>query len=250
VANATSYESLDAPRAAHEVGRALGRFAVLVQDLPGPPLVEPIPHFKDFTFRRDGFELIVELDPFDRAAGCQDEIEALRRHYPLVTELVEAIESGQLPPRLMHNDAKAANVLLDDRAGDAVCVIDLDTVAPGVALYDVGDLLRSATVTAAEDATDLGALAVRDDLLQAALAGYLREAGALLTDGERALIPSAGPLMAFENALRFLTDHLSGDVYYRVARPRHNLDRARAQLLVVDALTQARGRVAELVERG
>lgn len=249
VANATAHESVDAPQAAYEVGRALGRFVALVQDLPGPTLVEPIPHFKDFAFRRDGFEMMVELDPFDRASTCQAEIEALRLHHPLVAELLAAIESGQLPARVVHNDAKASNVLLDDESGEGLCVIDLDTVAPGVVLFDIGDLMRSATVTVAEDATDLGGVAVRDDLLGAALAGYLHGAGAMMTHGERALIPLAGPLMAYENALRFLADHLSGDVYFRVTRPRHNLDRARVQLRVMDALSRARGRVAELVEQ-
>lgn len=249
IANARAYEAVGAPEAAHEIGRALGRFVALVQDLPGPPLVEPIPHFKDFPFRRDGFELMVDLDPFDRASACQAEIEALRQHHPLVTELLEAMASGQLPQRIVHNDAKAANVLLDNDSGEGLCVIDLDTVAPGVVLFDVGDLLRSATITWAEDAADLEGLAVRDDLLGAALAGYLHEAGAMLTAGERALLPAAGPLMAYESAMRFLTDHLSGDVYYRVQRPRHNLDRARAQLRVVDALSRAHGRVAELVDQ-
>lgn len=250
VPDATAYERIGTPAAAGQVGRALGRFVASIQDLPGPLLVEAIPHFKDFGRRRDDFELMVDLDPIGRVASCADEIDRVRGHHGLVAELLEGIATGRLPPRLVHNDAKAANVLLDDRSGEGLCVIDLDTVAPGVVLYDVGDLLRSATVTSDEDATELGGVAVRDDLLDAALAGYLAEAGTMLTDGERELLPLAGPLMAYENALRFLTDHLAGDVYYRVARPRHNLDRARAQLGVVEALTSARGRVAELVERG
>lgn len=248
VPDATAPELIDSAAAAYEVGRALGRFVASIQDLPGPLLVEPIPNFKDFGIRMDAFELTVEVDPFGRAASCAAEIDAVRAHAQLVAELEVALTSGQLPPRLVHNDAKAANVLLDDRTGEGLCVIDLDTVAPGTVLFDMGDLLRSATVSHAEDADD-GGLAVRDDLLEAALAGYLLEAGPMLTDGERALIPLAGPLMAYEGALRFLTDHLAGDVYFQVARPRHNLDRARSQLGVVDALTHARGRVAELVDR-
>jgi Ser/Thr protein kinase RdoA (MazF antagonist) len=233
--------------AAAEVGRALGDFLVGVRRLPGPPLREPIHGFKDFARRREDFEFVVEVDAYDRVATCQPEIEAVRSRHRLVDRLVDAIERGQLPERTVHNDAKADNVLLDDATGEALCVIDLDTVAPGTVLYDVGDLLRSATVTSSEDATDLSGLAVRDDLLVAALAGYLRGAAGELSAGELELLPLAGPLMAYENALRFLTDHMVGDTYYRITRPRQNLDRARGQLRVLEALWSARERVSDLV---
>jgi aminoglycoside phosphotransferase (APT) family kinase protein len=249
VVGASSHHVVATPEAAREVGRGLGRFLACVQDLPGPPLREPIPGFKDFERRREDFELLVESDPVGRADTGTAEIEAVRRHHGLVDRMTAAQHAGHLPTCVVHNDAKAENVLLDDATGEAVCVIDLDTVAPGTVLFDIGDLLRSATVTSAEDATDLSALAVRDDLLEAALHGYLSEAGSLLSSEERALIPLAGPLMAYENALRFLTDHLAGDTYYRVDRPRHNLDRARAQLRVLEVLVRAGGRVEELVGR-
>ena len=229
------------------MGRSLGRFLVEVQDLDGPPLQEPIPGFKDFRRRRDAFEASVDEDAYARGVTCEDEIAAVRAHHRLVDDLVAAQADGRLAPRIVHNDAKAANVLLDEATGEAVGVIDLDTVAPGTVLFDLGDLLRSATVTAPEDAADLSGLAVRDNLLAACLDGYLAEAGLLLTDDERALIPLAGPLMAYESALRFLTDHLAGDTYFQIDRPRHNLDRARAQLRVLEALDQAGNRVAELV---
>ncbi|MCA1845359.1 MAG: aminoglycoside phosphotransferase family protein [Actinobacteria bacterium] len=247
VPHASSHRVASTPAEAWHVGKALGRFLAAVQDLPGRPPEEPIPGFKDFERRRADFEMMVEADIVGRVATCADEIEAVRRHHGLVERLSAARAAGDLPTRLVHNDAKAENVLLDDDTGEAVCVIDLDTVARGTVLFDVGDLLRSATVTATEDAGDLAALAVRDDLLRAAVEGYVVEAEALLTPEERALIPLAGPLMAYESALRFLTDHLAGDAYFRVSRPRHNLDRARAQLRVLEALDSARARVAELV---
>jgi len=180
---------------------------------------------------------------------CEPEIAAVRGFHRLGEELRAAQADGRLHVRTVHNDAKSDNVLLDDATGEAVCVIDLDTVAQGTVLFDIGDLLRSATVTAAEDDTDLAGLAVRDNLLKAALCGYLEEAGPVLTDAERTLIPLAGPLMAYENALRFLTDHLAGDTYFQIERPRHNLDRARAQLRVLEALDRACDRVAELVQQ-
>jgi Ser/Thr protein kinase RdoA (MazF antagonist) len=246
VPHASSHRVADSPEQAREVGRALGRFLAAIQDLPGPQLKEPIPGFKDFERRRDDFELMVDVDVAGRASTCFLETDGVRRYHRLVDRFIAALDRGDLPTRLVHNDAKADNVLLDDRTGEAVCVIDLDTVAPGTVLYDVGDLLRSATVTSPEDAASVS---VRDDLMEAALGGYLAEAKGVLSPEELALIPLAGPLMAYEAALRFLTDYLGGDTYFRVTGPSHNLLRARAQLQVLDALTTAAGRVADAVER-
>ena len=247
VGGAASHAVVIVPEEARQVGRGLGRFLAAVQDLDGPPLQESIPGFKDFARRREAFESAVVGDPYGRAATCEDEIGAVRAYHRLADSLLDARDGGRLPTRIVHNDAKADNVLLDDTTGEAVCVIDLDTVGPGTVLFDIGDLLRSATVTAPEDDTDFSALAVRDNLLEAALSGYLAEAAPVLNDDERDLIPLAGPLMGYENALRFLTDHLAGDTYFRVERPRHNLDRARAQLRVLEALDQCSDRVAEVV---
>lgn len=245
--HATSRPLPATPEEAQEVGRALGRFFADVQDLPGPPLEEPIPGFKDFRRRKADFEFLVDLDPFRRAGSCRAEIEAVRHYHRLVKRLVEAEDRGLLPLRILHNDAKSDNVLLDDETGRAVAVVDLDTVAPGSVLFDIGDLLRSATVTAQEDAEDVSDLAVRDRFLEAALRGWLSEARGLLYDSELELIPMAGPLMAYESAMRFLTDHLAGDTYFAIDRPRQNLDRARAQLRVLEALDRCTDRVAELV---
>lgn len=247
VPGAASPEVVTTPETAREVGRAYGAFLVDVQSLPPPALLEPIPGFKDFERRRESFEFVVGLDPFDRAAHCQAEILDLRQHHRLGRRFRDAFFGGGLPGRIVHNDAKAANVLLDQASGRWLCIVDLDTVAPGTVLFDVGDLLRSATVTWPEDGTDLQALGVRDNLLCAVLGGYLSEAGALLAPEERALVPLAGPLMAYEAAMRFLTDHLAGDAYFRIDRPRHNLERARAQLRVLAALERAGDRVAGLV---
>ncbi|MFP5318487.1 MAG: phosphotransferase enzyme family protein [Acidimicrobiia bacterium] len=231
--------------AATQVGRAFGRFLASVQDLPGPPLPEPIVGFKDFARRKADFEFLVDLDPFDRAGSCRREIEDVRHHHRLVKTLHAAVDTGWLPLRTVHNDAKAANALLDEATGEALCVVDLDTVAPGTVLFDVGDILRSATVTAPEDG-DPASVAIRDNQVEGAICGFLSEAGDLLTDGERELIALAGPLMAYESALRFLTDFLAGDVYFRVNRPRHNLERTRAQLRILAALDRIADRVANL----
>ena len=255
VDRAISHDVVSSPDAAFQVGRAFGRFFDDLQDLPGP-LPESIPGFKDFARRKRDFEFVVDADPYDRVRTSQEEIEAVRRHHRLGDELAQARKRGLLRQRTVHNDAKVSNVLLDAGSGEGLCVIDLDTVGPGSVLFDFGDILRSATVTSPEDREpsdeedeDLANLAVRDDLLEAAISGYLREAGLVLSTDELSLLPLAGPLMAYENAMRFLTDHLVGDVYYRIHHPRQNLDRARRQLRVLEALTSAQERVAELVAR-
>lgn len=249
VPRTVSHAVVTSAAAATAVGRAFGQFFAAVQDLPGPPLEEAIPGFKDFHRRKADFEFLIDLDPFGRAGSCRREIEDVRHYHRLIKTLDAAVDRGRLPLRVVHNDAKAANALLDEDTGEAVCVVDLDTVAPGVVLFDVGDLLRSATVILPEDG-DPADVGVRDNQIEGALSGYLAEAGPLLSDGERDLIPLAGPLMAYESAMRFLTDHLAGDVYFRIARPRHNLDRARAQLRILEALDRAEDRVAALVTSG
>ena len=245
VPKAVSHAVVTSGPTAAEVGKAFGRFFAFVQDLPGPPLEETILGFKDFSRRRADFEFLVDLDPFGRAGSCRREIEDVRHHHRLIKTLDAAVDSGRLPRRIVHNDAKAANALLDEETGEALCVVDLDTVAPGTVLFDVGDVLRSATVVVPEDGDPAG-VGIRDNQVEGAICGFLSEAGDLLTSGERELIPLAGPLMAYESAMRFLTDFLAGDVYFRVDRPRHNLDRTRAQLRILEALDRAGDRVAAL----
>ena len=177
--------------------------------------------------------------------GCPAEIEGVRAAAALTVELDRARTAGLLPERLVHNDAKAANILFDDGGDEVRAVLDLDTVAPGTVLFDVGDLIRSGAATAPEGSTRVADVGVDVEIAVAVNAGYLAAVPALVSDGERSLLPLAGPLMAFEAAMRFLTDHLEGDVYFRIARPGHNLDRARAQLRMVELLTAARPRLTD-----
>jgi aminoglycoside phosphotransferase (APT) family kinase protein len=249
IERAVSCPVVTRPDVAFQIGRALGRFFHDIQDLSGCPLPEVIPGFKDFVRRRHDFELVVDTDPFDRARDAQAEIEAVRRHHGLVDYLSRAQKRGLVRRRVVHNDAKAANVMLDASSGEALCVIDLDTVGTGTVLYDVGDLLRSSTVSVSEDDGEASDAAVVDELLEAALSGYLREAGLALSADELRLLPLAGPLMAYENAMRFLTDYLVGDVYFRVEREGQNLARARRQLKVLEALIRVQERVAELARQ-
>ena len=153
-----------------------------------------------------------------------------------VNVVVDALRDGTLPERVTHNDTKLNNVLLDDVTQEGVCVIDLDTVMPGSVLYDFGDLVRTSTSPAAEDETDLSKVRLQLPMFEALVKGYLASADGFLTPKEKELLPFAGKLITFEIGLRFLTDWLEGDVYFKIKRPTHNLDRARTQFKLVESI--------------
>jgi Ser/Thr protein kinase RdoA (MazF antagonist) len=205
-------------------------------DLPGPPLPEVIARFHDVVRRLDELAVAAAADAVGRAAGCRAELAGVLALAPLAHEMAGARADGRLPERTVHNDAKADNVLFDEESGDAVCLVDLDTVGPGTVLFDLGDLVRSGAPTDAEDG-NLAHLGVRAGVVAAILDGYAAAGAAFLTEAELALFPQAGPLMTLESAARFLTDHLRGDVYFRIEEPGHNLRRARAQLRLFELLS-------------
>jgi hypothetical protein len=234
---------------AREVGRAFGTFQRLLARYDGPRLHETIPHFHDTARRVEGLERAVADDRVGRAAGAKGEIEAALAHRDLTRVLPPLLASGAVPERIAHNDAKSSNVLLDDRTGEALCVVDLDTVMPGSALYDFGDMVRSATSPTAEDERDLERVGVQMPLFEGLAAGYLREAAPTLTPAERDLLVFAGQLITFEQAVRFLTDHLDGDRYYRTASEGHNLARCRTQLKLLDSLERRNDALHRIIER-
>jgi hypothetical protein len=172
------------------------------------------------------------------------------REVERVARALESAGAGALPLRVVHNDCKLNNVLFDDATGEGLCVIDLDTVMPGSVLADFGDLARTAACPAPEDETDLSRVRVDGALYAALVRGYLAGTGALLEPVEIELLPLAGPLIALETGVRFLTDHLAGDVYFRIHRPGHNLDRARVQLRLTEQLLAGIGEARRLVEVG
>ncbi|MDW8345246.1 MAG: phosphotransferase [Verrucomicrobiae bacterium] len=150
--------------------------------------------------------------------------------------LTRALVDAGLPERVTHNDTKLNNVMLDDATGEGVCVIDLDTVMPGLALYDFGDQVRTTTSPAREDERDLSQVGLRREMFEALARGYLEAAGGFLTREEKELLVVAGKVITLEIGIRFLTDYLSGDVYFKVHRPRHNLDRCRTQFKLVESI--------------
>lgn len=230
--------AVETPAQAETAGRAFGRFQRLISDLDGPPLHEIIPGFHDTPARFAALERAADVDPLGRAAGCAEELAQLRQLVTDAAVVVDGLANGSLPTRPVHNDTKISNVLLDTRSGEALCVVDLDTLMPGSVLYDFGDMVRTMTTRAAEDETDLSRVVFEPSFYAALLRGYLDGAGDLLVPRERELLAFSGKLITMELAARFLTDHLLGDRYFRIHRPRHNLDRARAQLALVDSLAR------------
>jgi aminoglycoside phosphotransferase (APT) family kinase protein len=210
-------------------------------------LTETIPGFHDTAARFERLEQAVRKDVRRRVAGARLQIELAMNQRPLADVLPPLLRSGAVPIRIAHNDAKLANVLFDEQTGEPLCVVDLDTVMPGSALYDFGDLIRSVTSPTREDEEDLLQVGVRVPLFEALARGYIETAGAVLTPAERGHLVFAGRLITLEQAVRFLTDHLEGDRYYRIARPEHNLVRARTQLRLYESLTRGEAELQEII---
>jgi hypothetical protein len=240
----------ESPAQAEEAARAFGAFAAQLSDLDPAEIAESIPRFHDFAHRVAAFEAAVGDDAHGRGRGAAEAIERARHLAAEVERALAQEGASSLPRRVVHNDCKLNNVLFDERTGEALCVIDLDTVMPGSVLADFGDLVRTAACPAPEDETDLARVQVDARLYEALARGYLTATGSLLEPVEIALLPLAGPLIALETGIRFLTDHLSGDVYFRIHRPGHNLDRALVQLRLTEQLLAVVDAAHQLVERG
>lgn len=240
IPHARSFELAPSERHAFEAGRAFGEFAARLVDLPEPPLVETIPGFHDTEARLRVLRGAFEADPLGRGALLRDERARIEAREPLAGACARRASAGVLPQRVIHNDAKLSNLLFDERGEHALCVVDLDTVMRGFAAYDFGDLVRTTACRVAEDAESTSALSIRMDYLAALSEGYIGALGARASLGADELESLAqGPrLVCYELGMRFLTDHLLGDRYFAIERPGQNLDRARVQLALVDALEQ------------
>jgi hypothetical protein len=249
VADTRSVDVVESPAQARAAAAAFGAFQRLLVDLPGPRLHETLPRFHDSPLRLAALERAVARDPHGRAAGAMPEIAFARAHEPLTRAIVPRLADGSLPERVTHNDTKINNVLFDVASGEAVCVIDLDTVMPGAAVYDFGDLVRTMTCSAAEDERDLAKVELSLELYEAIARGYLEAARAFLVPAEVETLVPGGTLITFETGLRFLTDHLEGDGYFRIHRPGQNLDRARTQLRLTAELERERGTLERIVRR-
>jgi len=236
VEKATGYDVVRNANQAFQAARAFGAFQSLLADLPGGRLHETIPDFHHTPARFARFQAALAKDAHGRADMAKSEIAFALARESEVSRVVDALRSGQLPERVTHNDTKLNNVLLDDVTQEGICVIDLDTVMPGSVLYDFGDLVRTSTSPAAEDETNLSLVMMQFPMFEALVKGYLSSAQGFLTPREKQLLPFAGKLITFEIGLRFLTDWLEGDAYFKIKRPLHNLDRLRTQFKLVASI--------------
>jgi Ser/Thr protein kinase RdoA (MazF antagonist) len=226
---ARSYDVCETPRQAFIAARAFGDFQEILSDLGGERLHETIPQFHDTPWRLDNLERAAAADSHDRVRTCREELHYALEHRAEGARLLELHRAGRIPERITHNDTKLNNVMLDEKSGEDVCVIDLDTVMPGLAVYDFGDMVRTATMPVKEDERDLSKVIMQWPMFEALVRGYLVSAGEFLNTDERAQLAFSGWLLTFEVGTRFLTDYLSGDSYFRISRDNQNLDRARAQ---------------------
>jgi Ser/Thr protein kinase RdoA (MazF antagonist) len=240
------------PESADQVGhaaRAFGRFTALIADLPPPRLHETIPGFHDTPGRLRAFVEAVEADAAGRAASCRPEIDFVLEREPMTSRLTDLLARGDVPERITHNDTKINNVMIDDATGAGVCVIDLDTVMPGLVMYDFGDAVRTGANPAAEDERDLSKVRIDLQMFDRLARGYLAETRDLLTAAEVDQLAFSAQLITFEIGLRFLADHLSGDAYFKIHRPGHNLDRARTQFAMVRDMEEKAERMGAVVRR-
>mgnify|MGYP001025355923 FL=1 len=227
------YQAAETPQLFAASGRAFGRFQRLLRDYPAHTLHETIPRFHDTEDRLRKFKAAVAADPLGRAADCRADIDFVLAREADCSAALSAQREGVLPLRVTHNDTKLNNVLMDAETGNALCVIDLDTVMPGLSINDFGDSIRFGANHNAEDEPDLSKVNFDLDLFSVYAAAFLEEAGEALTEAEVRYLPWGAKLMTLECGMRFLTDHLEGDGYFHISRPGQNLDRARTQFKLV-----------------
>jgi len=244
IENATTYNSVESPAQAYQAARAFGEFQRMLADLPAPRLHDTIPDFHNTPKRFAALERAIAADVAGRVSVAGPEIAFALARKSLSSVLLDAV----LPERVTHNDTKINNVLLDDATGKGTCVIDLDTVMPGLAAYDFGDMVRTATCTAPEDETDLSRVSMQFPLFEALARGYLSTAGEFLTRSEKEHLAVAGKVITFEIGTRFLTDYLSGDTYFKVHRQGHNLERCRSQFKLLESIEEQESRMNKLIQ--
>ena len=235
VEHARAYEVLETPEQAFRVAQGFGEFQRNLVDLKGR-LHETIPDFHNTPKRVDALEAAVKADCCNRAKLVEKEIDFVLARKNECGKLLALNAEGSIPERITHNDTKANNILIDDLSGEAVCVIDLDTVMPGLSLYDFGDMVRSGTNPAEEDELDLNKVGMRFDMYEGLYDGFISSAGSFLTEAEKDMLPFSAKLITLEIGMRFLTDYLQGDVYFKTRRPKQNLDRCRTQFKLVESI--------------
>jgi len=233
VDNTYCYQTAETPELFAASGRAFGKFQRMLNGYPAETLYETIPHFHDTEDRLAKLKAAVEADTMGRVKDCGPEIDFVMARQADCSVALQALRDGVLPLRVTHNDTKLNNVLIDKATGEGLCVIDLDTTMPGLSINDFGDSIRFGANHCAEDEKDLSKMYIDLDLFAAYTEAFLEGAGGSLTDAEIAYLPWGAKLMTLECGIRFLTDYLVGDTYFRIHREGQNLDRCRTQFKLV-----------------
>lgn len=233
------FDTVQSADHAREVGRCLGRFQALLSSLAPGRLHDTLPGFHHTPRYVRELDDAVRDNVQQRAAAVRSEIAFVAARTDVAPVLTDAMQSGVIPLRTVHNDPKVNNVLMHRKTGRAICMIDLDTVKPGIVHFDFGDCVRSAANPAGEDAEDLDQVVFDQSRYEAIREGYLAEAAGFLTPEEVRLLPLSVRVLTFELGIRFLADHLRGDVYFRIRRPGQNLHRARVQFRLLERIEQA-----------
>lgn len=248
IENTDAYLVAESPEMFASAGEAFGKFMARLGGFDASSLFEVIPRFHDTPDRYARFLASLERNAAGRMDEAKDEIAFVRERGEGCSVITDALERGEVPVRVTHNDTKLNNVLIDTATKEAVCVIDLDTVMPGSMLYDFGDAVRVGCSTAKEDERDLSLVDFDLGLFRAFTEGYLAGAGRSVTAAELGLLPDAARLMTFECGMRFLTDFLDGDTYFKTAYSEHNLVRARTQFKLVRTMERLRPEIVRAVK--
>ena len=243
------YQTAETPALFAASGRAFGRFQRLLQGYPAQTLHETIPHFHDTEDRLAKLKAALTADKLGRAAECRPELDFVLAREADCSVALQALRDGALPLRVTHNDTKLNNVLMDRDSGEGLCIIDLDTVMPGLSINDFGDSIRFGANHSAEDEKDLSKVNLDVSLFEAYTQAFLEGAGGTLTAAEIDHLPWGAKLMTFECGIRFLTDYLEGDVYFHTTRDGQNLDRCRTQFKLVSDMEAHWDELAEIVKK-
>jgi hypothetical protein len=234
VRNSVSYDTAEDPKVLRSAGHAFGRFQHLLSDLPMERLHDTIPDFHNTRKRLRDFFDMVALDPHGKACEVKEDISFFERHSKVATSLVDLLDRGELPLRVTHNDTKYNNILMDQHTCEPLCVIDLDTVMPGLSAYDFGDAIRFAANKAVEDEADLSKVGLNMVNYEEFARGFIGASKDILSGQEIDNMALGAIVITIELASRFLSDHINGDKYFRIHRPNHNLERARCQMRLAE----------------
>jgi thiamine kinase-like enzyme len=237
ISNHRSYNVVDSPDKAFEGGKAIGRFQAMLSDMPGAPLFETIPWFHNIEKRLEALNLKINENPVGRVESVRKELDMVFSRAEEMKTILRLGKEGKIPLRITHNDTKFNNILLDEN-DKALCVIDLDTVMSGYVHYDFGDAIRTVTNTSTEDEKDLSKVNMNINLFRAYSEGYLSEAGKTLNDVEKEYLAFAPKLITYTIGVRFITDFIDGDNYFKIHHEYHNIQRARAQLKLVMSMEE------------